>query len=101
MENRENHQLVLSKPRARLYRKCVEKARKILDNRNKVGKILRKARKILEKFRFVPKLKGPAGHICDFCDLLAITSRGTIPICPCPPSWRCWRVCCIWCCPLM
>ena len=82
MENRENHQLVLSKPRARLYRKCVEKARKILDNRNKVGKILRKARKILEKFRFVPKLKGPAGHICDFCDLLADYFEGHYPNLP-------------------
>lgn len=79
MENRENNQLALSKPRARLYHRCVERARKILGNKQKVGKTIRKARKIVDKFRFVPKLKTAAGHICDFCDLLADYFEGHYP----------------------
>lgn len=82
MENRENHQLVLSKPRAWLYQKCVDKARRILGNREKVGKTLRKARKIVEKFRFIPKFKELSRHICDFCDLLADYFEGLYPNLP-------------------
>lgn len=71
MKQHENSQIALSRPRARLYHRCVEKAKRILGNRKKVGKTIRSARKILEKFRFIPKFKELSGHICDFCDLLA------------------------------
>ena len=61
----------LAKSHQRIYKKCVSKADKIVNNKKKIAKLIRKARNIFSKLHNLPKCDALARNICSFCDLLS------------------------------
>jgi uncharacterized membrane protein YkvA (DUF1232 family) len=82
MKRRKNTDLALTGSRGRLYRRCVEKAGKMMPNRERISKTIRKARKIFERLHNLPRCKGLSKNICDFCDLLSDYFDGSYPNLP-------------------
>ena len=82
MKDRENTQLVLSRNRRRVYRKCLGRAGKMVPDRERISQTIRKARRIFERLQNLPRCRGLCRHICDFCDLLSDYFDGTYPNLP-------------------
>ena len=82
MKRQKNTQIALSGGKKRLYRRCVERAGRMMPNREKVGKTIRKARKIFERLQNLPRCRGLSRDICDFCDLLSDYLEGVYPNLP-------------------
>ena len=82
MKRRKNTDIALTGSRGWVYRKCLERAGKMMPNRERISKTIRKARKIFERLHNLPRCKGLSKNICDFCDLLSDYFDGTYPNLP-------------------
>ena len=56
MKRQKNTDLALTGSRGRLYRRCVQKAGKMMPNRERISKTIRKARKIFERHTLLTKM---------------------------------------------
>ena len=82
MKRQKNTGIALSGGKKRLYRRCVERAGRMMPNREKIANTIRKARKIFERLHNLPRCRKLCGHICDFCDLLSDYFDGVYPNLP-------------------